>query len=141
MRCLLKPRRLKISTAFQSTMAENEEEEVNNLRRKSGKDDPRPLYLDAQATTPLDYRVLDAMMPYLTSYYGNPHSRTHAYGWETEAAMEKARGQVADLIGADAKEIVFTSGATESNNISVKGVYIHELSFIQRWKNKKITFN
>jgi len=135
MRCLLRPRRLKISTAFQSTMAENEEEEVNNLRRKSGKDDPRPLYLDAQATTPLDYRVLDAMMPYLTSYYGNPHSRTHAYGWETEAAMEKARGQVADLIGADAKEIVFTSGATESNNISVKGV----ARFYKSKKNHVIT--
>ncbi|KAJ8969474.1 hypothetical protein NQ314_001745 [Rhamnusium bicolor] len=82
----------------------------------------RPLYLDAQATTPLDPRVLDAMLPYLTSYYGNPHSRTHAYGWETEAAIEKARQQVAALIGADPKEIIFTSGATESNNIAVKGV-------------------
>ncbi|CAH3031876.1 cysteine desulfurase [Pocillopora verrucosa] len=82
----------------------------------------RPLYLDAQATTPLDPRVLDAMMPYSVSYYGNPHSRTHAYGWESEQAVEHARKQVADLIGADPKEIVFTSGATESNNISVKGV-------------------
>lgn len=82
----------------------------------------RPLYLDAQATTPLDPRVLDAMMPYSVSYYGNPHSRTHAYGWESEQAVEHARKQVADLIGADLKEIVFTSGATESNNISVKGV-------------------
>lgn len=82
----------------------------------------KPLYLDAQATTPLDPRVLDSMMPYLTSFYGNPHSRTHAYGWESEAAMETAREQVAGLIGADPKEIVFTSGATESNNISVKGV-------------------
>ena len=80
------------------------------------------MYLDAQSTTPLDPRVLDAMLPYLTSFYGNPHSRTHAYGWESEEAMEKARAQIADLIGADAKEIVFTSGATESNNISVKGV-------------------
>ncbi|GAB6030655.1 cysteine desulfurase [Chamberlinius hualienensis] len=85
-------------------------------------DDCRPLYLDAQATTPLDPRVLDAMLPYLTSYYGNPHSRTHAYGWESEKAMENARAQVADLIGADPKEIVFTSGATESNNIAIKGV-------------------
>ncbi|ENN81987.1 hypothetical protein D910_05066 [Dendroctonus ponderosae] len=82
----------------------------------------RPLYLDAQATTPLDPRVLDEMMPYLTSYYGNPHSRTHAYGWESEAAVEKARLQVANLIAADPKEIIFTSGATESNNIAVKGV-------------------
>lgn len=62
------------------------------------------------------------MLPYLVSYHGNPHSRTHAYGWESEAAVEKAREQVADLIGADPKEIIFTSGATESNNISVKGV-------------------
>ncbi|ODN04235.1 putative cysteine desulfurase, mitochondrial [Orchesella cincta] len=82
----------------------------------------RPLYLDAQATTSLDPRVLDAMLPYLTSFYGNPHSRTHAYGWESEKAMETARKQVADLIGADPKEIVFTSGATESNNIAIKGV-------------------
>lgn len=82
----------------------------------------RPLYLDAQATTPLDPRVLDEMLPYLTSYYGNPHSRTHAYGWESEAAVEKGRKQVADLIGADPREIIFTSGATESNNIAVKGV-------------------
>ncbi|KAL0894830.1 hypothetical protein ABMA27_013350 [Loxostege sticticalis] len=82
----------------------------------------RPLYFDAQATTPMDPRVLDAMMPYFVSYYGNPHSRTHAYGWESEAAVEKAREQVASLIGADPKEIIFTSGATESNNISVKGV-------------------
>lgn len=82
----------------------------------------RPLYLDAQATTPLDPRVLDAMMPYMTTYYGNPHSRTHAYGWETEKAVEVAREQVAKLINADPKEIIFTSGATESNNIAIKGV-------------------
>lgn len=69
-----------------------------------------------------DPRVLDAMLPYLVSYHGNPHSRTHTYGWESEAAVEKAREQVANLIGADPKEIIFTSGATESNNISVKGV-------------------
>uniref|UniRef100_A0AAY4DYY3 Cysteine desulfurase n=1 Tax=Denticeps clupeoides TaxID=299321 RepID=A0AAY4DYY3_9TELE len=69
-----------------------------------------------------DPRVLDAMLPYQVNYYGNPHSRTHAYGWESESAMEKARKQVADLISADPREIVFTSGATESNNMSIKGV-------------------
>jgi cysteine desulfurase len=82
----------------------------------------RPIYLDSQATTPTDPRVLDAMLPYLTGQYGNPHSRTHAYGWETDKATEQARQYVADLIGADAKEIIFTSGATESNNMSIKGV-------------------
>ncbi|KAG5889805.1 hypothetical protein JTB14_031353 [Gonioctena quinquepunctata] len=102
-----------------------------NICRKFSTDDKfkitdtsegRPLYLDAQATTPLDPRVLDAMLPFLTNYYGNPHSRTHTYGWETEQAVEKAREHVANLIGADPKEIIFTSGATESNNIAVKGV-------------------
>jgi len=93
-----------------------------SVRMMSGSPEQKPLYLDAQSTTALDPRVLDTMLPYLTSYYGNPHSRTHQYGWESEAAMETARSQVAELIGADSKEIVFTSGATESNNISVKGV-------------------
>ena len=82
----------------------------------------RPIYLDMQATTPTDPRVLDAMLPYFTGLYGNPHSRTHAYGWETEKATEQAREHVANLIGADPKEIIFTSGATESNNMSIKGV-------------------
>ncbi|XP_051272503.1 cysteine desulfurase, mitochondrial [Dicentrarchus labrax] len=86
------------------------------------KDEPRPLYMDFQATTPMDPRVLDAMLPYQVNYYGNPHSRTHAYGWESESAMETARKQVADLIGADPREIIFTSGATESNNMAIKGV-------------------
>ena len=82
----------------------------------------RPLYLDMQATTPLDPRVLDAMLPFFTEQYGNPHSRTHMYGWETEDAIERARAQLAALIGANPKEIVFTSGATESNNMALKGV-------------------
>lgn len=68
------------------------------------------------------------MLPYLTNFYGNPHSRTHAYGWESEKGMEDARAQVAHLIGADPKEIIFTSGATESNNIAVKGVARYVLS-------------
>ena len=82
----------------------------------------RPIYLDMQATTPTDPRVLDAMLPFLTGLYGNPHSRTHAYGWETDKAVEQARFHIAELIGADPKEIIFTSGATESNNMSIKGV-------------------
>ncbi len=82
----------------------------------------RPIYLDMQATTPVDPRVLDAMLPYLVGVYGNPHSRTHAYGWESEKGVEDARTHIANLIGADPKEIIFTSGATESNNMSIKGV-------------------
>jgi len=101
--------------------------------REQGTD--RPIYLDVQATTPMDPRVLDAMMPYLTDQYGNPHSRTHAYGWEAENAVEEARQHVADLIGADAKDIVFTSGATESNNLSIKGV----ARFYKEKKNHVIT--
>jgi len=81
----------------------------------------RAAYLDMSATTPLDPRVLDAMAPYMIGSFGNPHSRTHAFGWEAEKAVEVARQQVANLIGADAKEIIFTSGATESNNMSIKG--------------------
>ncbi|GAO14761.1 uncharacterized protein UV8b_04546 [Ustilaginoidea virens] len=82
----------------------------------------RPIYLDMQSTTPVDPRVLDAMMPFYVGVYGNPHSRTHAYGWESEKAVEEARQHIASLIGADPKEIIFTSGATESNNMSIKGV-------------------
>ncbi len=80
-----------------------------------------PIYLDYGATNPCDPRVVDAIVPWLKEHFGNPASRTHAWGWEAEAAVEKAREQVADLIGADPREIVWTSGATESNNLAIKG--------------------
>ncbi|CAM8992471.1 unnamed protein product [Rhodiola kirilowii] len=82
----------------------------------------KPMYIDMQATSPIDPRNYDVMQPCNIYCFGNPHSRTHMYGWESEEAVEKARGQVADLIGASGKEIIFTSGATESNNIALLGV-------------------
>ncbi|KAH8117071.1 cysteine desulfurase NFS1 [Phellopilus nigrolimitatus] len=91
-------------------------------REGSLKDKTRPIYLDMQATTPVDPRVLDAMLPFFTDQFGNPHSRTHAYGWEAEKGVDEARKHVADLIGAETKDIVFTSGATETNNMAIKGI-------------------
>ena len=106
----------------------------NKLRQQGEK---FPIYFDYQATTPTDYRVIDAMMPYFRDKFGNPHSSSHKFGWEAAEAVEAARGSIANLIKASAKEIIFTSGATESNNLAIKGVAY----FYRSKKNHIITTN
>lgn len=95
---------------------------LNHAYRESSGYGTRPIYMDMQATTPTDPRVLDTMLKFYTGLYGNPHSNTHAYGWETNKEVETAREYIAKVIRADPKEIIFTSGATESNNMAIKGV-------------------
>jgi cysteine desulfurase len=99
------------------------------------KDPAVPVYLDYQATTPADPRVVEAMLPYFNNQFGNPHSRGHSIGWRAEDAVERAREQVAALIGAEIREVIFTSGATEANNLAIKGV----ARFYGKKKNHVIT--
>lgn len=110
------------SADLSASLSQNISTALSHAYRLDPTKGSRPIYLDVQATTPLDPRVLDKMMNYYTGLYGNPHSNTHTYGWETNSEVEIAREQIAKVIGAHPKEIIFTSGATESNNLAIKGV-------------------
>jgi len=128
-------------SSSRSFLAEKEEadEEVdflkNQQRQNVGDKTQRGVFFDFQSTTPMDPRVLDKMLPFMTQEYGNPHSRTHEYGWNAQDAVEDARAHIASLMHADPREITFTSGATESNNTALKGV----AHFYKQKKNHIIT--
>mmetsp|Transcript_16993 Transcript_16993/g.23930 ORF Transcript_16993/g.23930 Transcript_16993/m.23930 type:complete len:497 (-) Transcript_16993:284-1774(-) len=113
--------RYQATTSIPESLQQSDRQQQGPYNIRDTFKEGRAVYLDTSATTPLDPRVLDKMLPYMIGSYGNPHSRTHAYGWSAEHAVEDARKQVANLIGASSKEIIFTSGATESNNLSIKG--------------------
>jgi len=110
------------SRSFAVTLASVSGKGVVLESPRAGTGSQKPLYLDNQATTAVDPRVVDAMLPFMTNRFGNPHSKSHLHGWETEEAVEDARGHIAAAIGAEAREVIFTSGATESNNLVLKGL-------------------
>lgn len=122
---------------FNCSLAKKNVQKSNKSTNEKGKEThgKRSLYFDLQSTTPVDPRVLDKIMYFFTNKYGNPHSSTHSYGWEAEKEIEIARKKIGDVINADSKEIIFTSGSTESNNLVIKGVP----SFYKKNKNHIIT--